>query len=128
MSHVNVSIDGRQYRMACDEGQEAHLQSLAEDLDKRINELRENFGDIGDSRALIVMAALTISDELSENVSKLQHAEQEASVAKEVRAVATERARTTQAAVVAALDAASERIERVTKSLNQSLGDTVPMG
>ena len=48
MSHVNVSIDGRQYRMACDEGQEPHLQSLAEDLDKRIVELRENFGDIGD--------------------------------------------------------------------------------
>ncbi len=128
MSHVNVSIDGRQYRMACDEGQEAHLQSLAEDLDKRIVDLRENFGDIGDSRALIVMAALTISDELSENTHKLQQAEREAGVAKEVRTVAAERARTTQAAIVAALDAASERIERVTKSLNQSLGDTVPIG
>ena len=128
MSHVNVSIDGRPYRMACDEGQEAHLQSLAEDLDKRINELRENFGDIGDSRALIVMAALTIADELSETAHKLQNAAQEAVVAKEVRTVATERARTTQAAVVAALDAASERIERVTKGLNQSLGDTIPIG
>jgi cell division protein ZapA len=128
MSHVNVSIDGRQYRMACDEGQEPHLQSLAEDLDKRIVELRENFGDIGDSRALIVMAALTISDELSEITRKLHSAEQESAVAKEVRTVAAERARTTQAAVIAALDAASERIERVTKSLNQSLGDTVPIG
>jgi cell division protein ZapA len=128
MSHVNVTIDGRQYRMACDEGQEAHLQGLAEDLDKRITDLRENFGEISDSRALIVMGALTISDELSEITPKLQHAEQEAAVAKEVRTVATERARTTQAAVVAALDAASERIERVTKSLNQSLGDTVPIG
>lgn len=128
MSHVNVTIDGRQYRMACDEGQEAHLQGLAEDLDKRINDLRANFGDIGDSRALIVMAALTISDELSEITHKLHNAEQEASVAKEVRTVAAERARTTQAAVVAALDAASERIERVTKSLNQSLGESVPIG
>jgi cell division protein ZapA len=124
MSHVNVSIDGRQYRMACDEGQEPHLQSLAEDLDKRIVELRENFGDIGDSRALIVMAALTISDV----TRKLHSAEQESAVAKEVRTVAAERVRTTQAAVIAALDAASERIERVTKSLNQSLGDTVPIG
>jgi hypothetical protein len=33
-----------------------------------------------------------------------------------------------QAAIVAALNSASERIERVTRDLNQSLGENVPMG
>ena len=32
MSHVNVTINGRQYRMACEEGQETRLLRLAEML------------------------------------------------------------------------------------------------
>ena len=30
MSHINVTINGRQYRMACEEGQEVRLLKLAE--------------------------------------------------------------------------------------------------
>src|SRR5687767_3866612 len=120
MPHVNITINGRQYRMACEDGEEDHLQGLARDLESRIAEMRSNFGEIGDTR-LIVMAAITIADELSEAKRKLQHAEQETAVAVETRVAATERAKVTQAAVVTALNAASERIERVTKGLNQSL-------
>jgi cell division protein ZapA len=127
MPHVNITINGRQYRMACEDGQEDHLQSLAQDLERRIAEMRGNFGEIGDTR-LIVMSAITIADELSEAKRKLQHAGQETAVAHETRAAATERAKVTQAAVVTALNAASERIERVTKGLNQSRSDSVPMG
>jgi cell division protein ZapA len=127
MPHVNITINGRQYRMACEDGQEDHLHGLAQDLERRIAEMRRNFGEIGDTR-LIVMAAITIADELSEAKRKLQHAEQETVVAQETRAAASERVKVTQAAVVTALNAASERIERVTKGLNQSLSDSVPMG
>ena len=63
MSHVNVTIHGRQYRMACEDGQEDHLRRLAKDLDQRIEQLKRSFGAIGDMR-LIVMAALTVGDEL----------------------------------------------------------------
>lgn len=127
MPHVNITINGRQYRMACEDGEEDRLRGLAQDLERRIAEMRSNFGEIGDTR-LIVMAAITISDELSEAKRKLQHAEQETGVAHETRVAALERAKVTQAAVVTALNAASERIERVTKGLNQSLSDSVPMG
>ena len=127
MPHVNITINGRQYRMACEDGEEGHLHDLARDLERRIGDLRSNFGEIGDTR-LIVMAAITIADELSEATRKLQHAEQETAVALETRSAATERAKVTQAAVVTALNAAAERIERVTKGLNQSLSDSVPMG
>ena len=65
MAQVNVTINGRQFRMACEDGQEEHLQQLAEDLDERIVELRGQFGEIGDTR-LTVMAALTVADELAE--------------------------------------------------------------
>ena len=63
MSHVNVTINDRQYRMACEEGQEARLLRLAESLESRIQSLRGKFGEIGDAR-LTVMAAITVCDEL----------------------------------------------------------------
>ena len=34
MSHINVTINGRQYRMACEEGQEMRLLKLAESLNR----------------------------------------------------------------------------------------------
>ena len=63
MPQVSVTINGRQFRMACEDGEEAHLLRLAEDIDQRIARLRERFGEIGDTR-LTVMAALTLADEL----------------------------------------------------------------
>ncbi|HLX14128.1 MAG TPA: cell division protein ZapA, partial [Bradyrhizobium sp.] len=50
MSHINVTINGRQYRMACEEGQEVRLLKLAESLEARIDSLRGKFGEIGDAR------------------------------------------------------------------------------
>ncbi len=112
MSHVNFTINGRQYRMACEDGQEGHLLKLSKDLDRRIDQLRSQFGEIGDMR-LVVMAALTIADELSEMAQKLHAAEQELA---------------SQDAVAAALVSAAERIESITRSLNQSLGNGVAIG
>src|SRR5690348_9468646 len=65
MAHVNVSIAGRTYRMACGDGEEQHLVDLAARLDRKIDELRGSFGEIGDNR-ITVMAALTIADQLAE--------------------------------------------------------------
>ena len=65
MAQVSVTIGGRNYRMACDDGQEEHLMKLARGLDQKIAHLREAFGEIGDTR-LTVMAAIMVSDELSE--------------------------------------------------------------
>jgi len=65
MAQVLVTIDGRNYRLACNEGEEARLQSLAGVIDDKIGEMRKEFGEIGDQR-LIIMAALTIADTLAE--------------------------------------------------------------
>ena len=46
-SQVTVTINGRQFRMACENGQESHLLRLAQDLDQRIERLRATFGEIG---------------------------------------------------------------------------------
>ena len=65
MSQVSVTIDGRKYRLACNEGEEARLESLAGLIDDKIGEMRATFGEIGDQR-LVIMAALTIADNLTE--------------------------------------------------------------
>ncbi len=127
MAHVSVTINGRQYRMACDDGQENHLIWLSGDLDRRIGQLRAQVGEIGDMR-LTMMAALTVGDELVEAGKRLRRLEEELAALQDARAVATERAQATQAAVAAALNSAAERIERVVKGLNRGLGENVAIG
>ncbi|MGJ5176698.1 cell division protein ZapA [Bradyrhizobium oligotrophicum] len=127
MSHINVTINGRQYRMACEEGQELRLLKLAESLETRITNLRGKFGEIGDAR-LTVMAALTVCDELIDANQRVQALEQELEGLRNVRNQASDRARATQVAVAKALNAAAERIERTTQVLNRTIGGGVAIG
>lgn len=69
MASVNVMINGKNYRMACEEGQEPHLVSLAEKLDSYVTQLKGSFGEIGDQR-LTVMAGVMVTDELVEMEKK----------------------------------------------------------
>jgi cell division protein ZapA len=127
MSHINVTINGRQYRMACEEGQEVRLLKLAESLESRVDELRGKFGEIGDAR-LTVMAALTVCDELLDASQRMRALEEELENLRNVRAAATDRARTTQIAVANALNAAADRIEKTTQVLNRTIGGGVAIG
>jgi cell division protein ZapA len=127
MNHVNVTINGRQYRMACEEGQETRLLQLAESFETRIGSLRGKFGEIGDGR-LTVMAALMISDELIDAAQRIRNLEEELQALRGVRVVAADRARATQTAVANALNAAADRIEKSTQVLNRTIGGGVAIG
>jgi cell division protein ZapA len=127
MSQVSVTINGRQYRMACEDGQESHLMQLAKLLDERIGELRGKFGEVGDSR-LTVMAALTVADQLSEAEKKITRVENELAALQDARVVAADHAQATESAIITALNAAAERIEGLTRNLNQTLGPGVSVG
>jgi cell division protein ZapA len=127
MSQVTVTINGRQFRMACEDGQESHLLRLAQDLDQRIERLRGTFGEIGDTR-LTVMAALTVADELADTSGRLRRLEESLAELQEARAASAERSDATQAAVAAALNSAAERIEQVTKVLNPSRVPGITLG
>jgi cell division protein ZapA len=120
LASVNVTIDGRQFRMACEDGQEEHLAALAADFDARITDMRSKFGEVGDQR-LTIMAALTIADQLAETVNKLRQVEAELPALRAAQLLANDRAQATQAALVVAFNAAAERLERVAKRLNQSV-------
>lgn len=70
MAQVSVTINGRAYQIACDDGQEEHLRQLAGYIDRRVAELVAAMGQIGDMR-LLVMVSLLIADELSEVTRQL---------------------------------------------------------
>jgi len=65
MAKVSIAINGRKYALGCDDGEEARLERLGQQLDERLSMLANQFGQIGDLR-LMVMAGITLMDELDE--------------------------------------------------------------
>ena len=120
MAQVSVTINGRQFRMTCEDGQEEHLEKLASELDSRIGGLRAKFGEIGDTR-LTVMAAITVADELAEAGARVKRLEEELAALQDARVTTSDRNKAAQASIAAALSAAAERIEGITKKLNQTV-------
>jgi cell division protein ZapA len=120
MASVYATIAGRQFRLACEDGQEEHLHALADDIDRRIDELRKRFGEIGDTR-LTVMAALMVADELSESALRIRRLEEEVTALQDARVVASDRAKAASDAVIGAFNSAAERLEGITRKLNATL-------
>ena len=76
MPEVNVDINGRKYRMACEEGQQQHLIGLAERFNTHVEALKGAVGEIGDNR-LTVMAGIAVVDELAEAERRIKALETE---------------------------------------------------
>jgi cell division protein ZapA len=123
MAQVSVTINGRQFRMTCEDGQEEHLEKLARELDARIGGLRAKFGEIGDTR-LTVMAAITVVDELAEAGTRVKRLEEELAALQDARTAISDRNKAAQTSIATALSAAAERIESITKKLNSTIGTT----
>ena len=117
MAQVTVTIAKHVYRVACGEGEEAHLQGLARQIDQRIEKLKRDFGEIGDQR-LTIMAAITIADELVE--AKRRIAELEVEIlnlnARETD-LASERDEWAEK-IAETIGETASRIERVAQNLN----------
>jgi cell division protein ZapA len=127
MAQVTATIAGRQFRLACEDGQEEHLLALASEVDGRIADLRQRFGEIGDTR-LTVMAALMVADEVSEVKAQVRRLEEDIAALQDARMVAGDRAKQASAAVVGAFNSAAERIEGLTRRLNETVGESVAIG
>jgi cell division protein ZapA len=70
MAQVTVRINGYAYTIGCQDGEEHHLISMSEEVDKRIDSIRAAAGQSGESR-MLVMAALLLSDDLFETRKRL---------------------------------------------------------
>jgi cell division protein ZapA len=117
LGQVNVTISGKTFRMACDDGQEEHLEALGRQLSDTIELLREQFGEIGDQR-LTVMAAITLADRHSEAERRLAQLEAEIGGIREARAALAERMEARDMEVAEAIETAAERLEGIAARLD----------
>ncbi len=76
MPEVNVEINGRRYRMACEDGQQQHLIGLAKRFNDQVEGLKGAVGEIGDNR-LTVMAGIAVLDELAEAERRIRALEEQ---------------------------------------------------
>ena len=63
MGQVALSLNGRNYRLACEDGEEERLRELAQCVKAKLETLVTEFGQVGETR-LMVMAALLLADDL----------------------------------------------------------------
>lgn len=110
MALVTVNINGRNYDITCDDGQEDHLLALASQVDSHITELASAVGQVGDRR-LLLLACLMVADELSEAKKKLESGS-------EAKSKEAEDMRLNEGVLANKLDSLAERIEGIAGKLN----------
>ena len=70
MGQVNITVNGREYQIACGDGEEEHIEQLAAYINHHAGELVQQAGQVGEAR-LLLMTALVLADELSEAFAEL---------------------------------------------------------
>lgn len=117
MGQVSITMNGRAYRLECDDGEEQHLLKLAGSVGEQIETLKVKFGQIGDER-LMLMAGLMIADQLAETQRKLDGVKGNLDDVMENNASTDDMIRSAQEDMAVRVNAAAERIE----ALNAVLG------
>ncbi len=103
MGQVSITIRGRQYQIACDDGQEANVARLGKYLDQQAEQVQKSAKNTFSDALLLVMVGLLVADELSD-------ASAEAHAQAQIQAAA--RAKADQE-IAAAITALAERVEEV---------------
>ena len=123
MAKVSLNINGKQYALGCDDGEEERLHHLGSLLNDKVTLLANQFGQIGDLR-LMVMAGITMLDEMED-----LKADRDASISEATRAIekesqsALELAQATEGKAVSDLNSAADAIEKLLGRLNAQNGE-----
>lgn len=121
MAQVTVTIDGKAYRMACEEGQEAHLTDLATRFDRYVMHLKSQFGEIGDLR-VTVMAGIMIMDEVSELTRRITALEAELETLRSNRDTVLAANTRNEETLATVIDEVATRIRGITEKLTARPG------
>jgi len=110
MSEVAVTVNGRTYKITCDDGQEPRIRRLAQYVDARIGEFAKSIGQVGEGR-LLLLAALVIADELSDANEALQQEQSRARSAETEAADAADAAASGVHGIAQRIEAIAARLE-----------------
>ena len=70
MANVSIKFNGKEFLLSCDDGQEEHLEELLIQLNQKFNELKNDLGNLGENKLLLI-TAVKIMDEYHETKKKL---------------------------------------------------------
>ena len=115
VSQVIVNVNDRPYAMQCDPGEEGHLSELAQLIDTEVAKLKRNFGQVGDTR-LLLMAGLVIADKLASALLRIEGLQEEIQNGSEAGEAANERASAAQDAITERLEAASAQLNALARA------------
>jgi len=76
MANVNIKFNGKEFLLSCDDGQEEHLEELSLHLNKKFNGLKNNLGNIGENKLLLI-TSIKIMDEYFETRKKIKETKKE---------------------------------------------------
>ena len=76
MANVNIKFNGKEFLLSCDNGQEEHLEELSLHLNKKFNKLKNNLGNIGENKLLLI-SSIKIMDEYFETKKKINEKKME---------------------------------------------------
>ena len=62
MANVNIKFNNKDYLLSCDDGQEEDLKNLTKFLDKKYSDLKENLGNIGENKLLLITTIQVIDE------------------------------------------------------------------
>ena len=117
MAIVHIRVNGKEYDVACDDGQEEHLRLLADEVDDRVRAVAYGMGNPGENMALL-LTALMMADEVIENKKEIQNIAAEMETIKtqitdEQKTVQDDRMAEIETAMAVTLEEIAARIEKI---------------
>ena len=76
MANVNIKFNGKDFLLSCDDGQEEHLEELANHLGAKFEKLKNDLGNIGENKLLLI-TSIKIMDEYFETKKKINEKKNE---------------------------------------------------
>ena len=76
MANITIKFNGKEFLLSCEDGQEEHLDELSLQLSNRFNKLKNDLGNIGENKLLLI-TSIKIMDEYFETKKKIDQKKQE---------------------------------------------------
>ena len=75
MANVSIKFNNKEFLLACEDGQEEHLEELLIQINKKFNNLKNDLGNLGENKLLLI-TAVKIMDEYYETKKKVDKKEE----------------------------------------------------
>mgnify|MGYP001416773482 FL=1 len=76
MANVSIKFNNKEFLLSCEDGQEEHLEDLLIQINQKFNELKNELGNLGENKLLLI-TAVKIIDEYYETKKKVEQKKDE---------------------------------------------------